>query len=114
VSAVTAAVEVLVYWRRGCWYCNDLRGQLELAGIAYRPIDIWQDPAAAARVRSIANGNETVPTVVIGDRAMVNPSARDVVRALDESGGLSRSASGGRLNALLRRRARRDRRPRQS
>ncbi|MEV4656607.1 hypothetical protein [Micromonospora sp. NPDC049301] len=36
-------------------------------------VDIWQDPAGAAAVRAIAGGNETVPTVVLGDRAVVNP-----------------------------------------
>jgi mycoredoxin len=29
-------------------------------------INIWEDPQAAARVRSVANGNETVPTVFVG------------------------------------------------
>jgi len=30
-------------------------------------------------VRSVANGNETVPTVMVGDEAMVNPSVRDIM-----------------------------------
>jgi hypothetical protein len=42
-------------------------------------VDIWRDPSAAAIVRSVADGNETVPTVVIGSTALVNPSARRVV-----------------------------------
>ncbi len=87
---MTAAVDVLVYWRPGCWYCTDLRSQLERAGIVYRPVDIWQDPAAAARVRSIADGNETVPTVVIGEHALVNPSVRDVRAVLGEFVGRGR------------------------
>ncbi len=37
-----------------------------------------QDPDAAAFVRSVANGNETVPTVAVGDVHMVNPSVRRV------------------------------------
>jgi len=44
--------------------------------------NIWDDPAHAATVRSIANGNETVPTVVIGDAKLVNPSAGEVLQAL--------------------------------
>jgi hypothetical protein len=45
-------------------------------------INIWEDQAAAARVRAITGGPETVPTVVAGTRAMVNPSARQVVAAV--------------------------------
>jgi mycoredoxin len=44
--------------------------------------NIWDDPADAAIVRRYANGNETVPTVVIGDVGMVNPSATHVARHL--------------------------------
>ena len=47
------------------------------------------DVDAVELVRSVANGNETVPTVIIGDIPMVNPSARRV-RAVAESGGLPR------------------------
>ena len=46
--------------------------------MAYREVNIWDDPDAAAFVRSVANGNETVPTVTIGTNAMVNPAARHV------------------------------------
>lgn len=38
--------------------------QFDQAGIPHRPISIWEDPAAAATVRSIARGNETVPRVL--------------------------------------------------
>lgn len=118
VPAVTAAVDVLVYWRPGCWYCTDLRSQLELAGILYTPIDIWQDPGAAARVRSIADGNETVPTVVIGEHTLVNPSARDVRAVLSEFGGCARpsprSAGIGRLRASFSKWPRHGSRPRRS
>src|SRR5260370_30860736 len=45
-------------------------------------INIWDDQDAAARVRGITGGPETVPTVVVGTRAMVNPSARQVIAAV--------------------------------
>ena len=45
--------------------------------ITYR--NIWEDPEAAAFVRDHANGNEVVPTVKIGDVALVNPSAEQVL-----------------------------------
>ncbi|MFG1837038.1 glutaredoxin domain-containing protein [Micromonospora sp. NPDC049175] len=63
----------IVYWRPGCRYCLQLRFALgRLAGRAHW-VDIWQDPAGAAAVRAVAGGNETVPTVVLGGRAVVNP-----------------------------------------
>jgi len=35
-------------------------------------------------VRSVADGNETVPTVVIGPIGLVNPSIKQVKAALEE------------------------------
>jgi hypothetical protein len=49
------------------------------------PLDkhnIWDDPSAAAFVRSVAGGNETVPTVRVGSTAMVNPSPKEVAAAI--------------------------------
>ncbi len=81
-SDVTANT-VTMYWRPGCTFCIKLRTQLRLARIPYRKVNIWRDPEAAAFVRSVADGNETVPTVVVGDHpAMVNPSVRRIRAAL--------------------------------
>ena len=41
-----------------------------------------EDPDDAAVVRHYANGNETVPTVVVGDVGMVNPSTKQHVSYL--------------------------------
>jgi glutaredoxin len=73
------------YWRPGCGFCSRLERHLTDRGVALRKHNIWEDPAHAAVVRSIANGNETVPTVVVGDVGMVNPSADAVLRALAAS-----------------------------
>jgi mycoredoxin len=70
------------YWRPGCGFCMALERGLSRAGIPMRKVNIWEDPANAAFVRSVANGNETVPTVVVGSAAMVNPRLRQVVDAL--------------------------------
>lgn len=69
---------VLFYWRPGCPFCVSLRRGLTRRGIPFQPVNIWEEPGAAARVRAAANGNETVPTVVIGDHALVNPSVAQV------------------------------------
>jgi mycoredoxin len=75
--------DVTVYWRPGCFFCASLIGRLDGAAIRYRAVNIWDDPHAAAFVRSVADGNETVPTVTIGDTALVNPSFSTLTAALD-------------------------------
>ena len=56
-----------------------LRQGLKVLGLPSRDVNIWADPSAAAAVRKLAGGNETVPTVVIGDREFVNPPASTVL-----------------------------------
>ncbi len=75
-----ARIEVL--WRPGCPYCARLRAGLRRAGVRTVEHDIWADPLAAERVRAATGGDETVPTVAIGRRTLVNPSVRDVVAAV--------------------------------
>jgi mycoredoxin len=74
--------EVVIYWRPDCIFCLDLLLRLRFTRLYYRKIDIRKDPAARAFVRSVADGNETVPTVVVADRALVNPSKRQLLEAV--------------------------------
>lgn len=46
--------------------------------------NIWENQDDAAIVRSIADGDETVPTLIIGPVALVKPSARLVMATLRE------------------------------
>lgn len=69
---------VQVYWRPGCPFCMALRRRLRRSGIPVDEINIWEDPQAAARVRDVAGGNETVPTVFVGQHALVNPGIREI------------------------------------
>ena len=73
---------VVVYHRPGCTFCARLK--LILTGVRSRAIwvDIWADPEAAAFVRSVNDGNETVPTVLIDGRPHANPDPFMVRRAL--------------------------------
>ena len=59
-----------------------LERNLNRLELSLNKVNIWDSPDAAATVRSIANGNETVPTVVVGEAKMVNPSAAEVVQAV--------------------------------
>lgn len=77
-----AQTAIDVYWRPGCGACSSLRVTLAEAGVPTRWHDIWTDPDAAAFVRSVAAGNETVPTVRIGEQVLVAPRPQRVVEEL--------------------------------
>lgn len=84
-EATRAAEEgrVVVYHRPGCVFCARLAAALGRAGRNRAVwVDIWADPRAAAYVRSVNDGNETVPTVVIDGVAITNPPPRRVRTAL--------------------------------
>lgn len=74
---------VVIYWRPGCAYCARLRRRLRRAGRRAIWVNIWQDEEAAAFVRSVNDGNETVPTVVMDDRTITNPGPQLVLDRLD-------------------------------
>jgi glutaredoxin len=111
---------VTVLWRPGCPFCALLLRGLQRTGLRFDRIDIWEAPDAAAWVRVVADGNETVPTVRIAGRdphqavALVNPSVTQVLdlvariapealpgppeRRPGAGGGLLARLSGGRLS----------------
>ncbi len=70
------------YWRPGCPFCSGLERSLTGMQLPLDKRNIWEDPDHAAFVRSVADGNETVPTLRIGEISMVNPSPGEVVAAL--------------------------------
>jgi glutaredoxin-like protein len=72
------------YWRPGCPFCMLLERSLAAANVPMTKRNIWDDPGAAAYVRSVADGNETVPTIRVGDWSIVNPSAAEVLKALED------------------------------
>jgi mycoredoxin len=74
--------EIVIYWRPDCLFCLDLLVRLKFTRLRYRKVDIRKDSDARAFVRSVADGNETVPTVVVAGRALVNPSKRQLIEAV--------------------------------
>lgn len=95
---------VLLYRRPGCLWCHALQRSLDRHGVPYRTRDIWDAPDAAAFVRSVTGGDETVPTVVVGERRMVNPRLSEVVAALrDEAPHLLPGGAGSPRPGLLER-----------
>lgn len=97
---------ITFYWRPGCGFCMGLERKLHRLGIALDKRNIWDDPEAARTVRSIADGNETVPTLVVGEARLVNPSAESVLAAVraeapDLEPEEAPTASGGVLRRFL-------------
>ncbi len=71
--------QITMYSTSWCGYCRRLKAALKSAGIPFDEVDIESDDAAAAFVRSVNNGNETVPTVKFTDgSALTNPSVAEV------------------------------------
>jgi len=73
---------VEVYWRPGCGYCSRLLRHLDRAGVAVRLHNIWEDDGARRFVREHNGGDETVPTVAVGDVVVTNPPPRLFVEQL--------------------------------
>ena len=74
--------DVVMYWRPGCGFCSALERQLTRRELTFQMRNIWEDATAAEFVRSVARGNETVPTLTVGGTAIVNPSIDEVLAAL--------------------------------
>ena len=76
----TVPTQITMYSTPWCGYCHRLRGQLDREGVSYTVIDIEEHPGAAAYVREVNDGFETVPTVVFADgSALTNPSLAQVL-----------------------------------
>lgn len=65
--------DLVVMHRPGCPFCLRLRFSLGKLADQVTWVDIWADDEAAARVRAATGGDETVPTVLVGGEAHVNP-----------------------------------------
>jgi mycoredoxin len=76
--------QVVLFWRPGCGFCVRLARALDSMDIEPELRNIWEEPDAAEFVRSVNRGNELVPTLVVGDIVLSNPSADEVSRALAE------------------------------
>ena len=64
-----------------------MRGLLAQAKVPYDYIDITSDPTAAAKVRTLNEGNESVPTLVFPDgSSLTEPSAGQLKQKLESLG----------------------------
>ncbi|MEX1009418.1 MAG: glutaredoxin domain-containing protein [Acidimicrobiia bacterium] len=84
-AAAPSEPEAIQFFTRpGCGISASLARRLDRLGFPLEFHDIWNDVAAAAFVRSVARGNETVPTLVIGTTVLVAPSVRQVITVATE------------------------------
>jgi glutaredoxin len=74
-----AAQDLVVYWRPGCYFCTRLLNAFDRAGVLYEMRDIWQDDSARELVRAHNRGDETVPTVVLGEVVSTNPDPQGYI-----------------------------------
>ena len=81
-AALVTDRAVVIYHRPGCSFCIRMKAMLGTVGRNAVWVDIWDDDEAAAFVRSLNDGNETVPTVVIDGKPHTNPSPSLVRKAL--------------------------------
>ena len=81
----------MVLWKPGCTYCERLLLQLRgTPGISW--VNVYEDPQADARVRSVNDGNQLTPTALVGGRVLRNPSAAELRAVLDRGQGTSNPA----------------------
>src|ERR1700689_4910424 len=66
-----SAVAILeLYGTKSCQYTQEMREWLEWKGTEFVEYDVEADLAARERMRSLANGQRTVPMLVDGDKVV--------------------------------------------
>jgi glutaredoxin len=59
-----------LYGTKSCQYTQEMREWLEWKGTEFVEYDVEADPAARDRMRSLVDGQRTVPVLVDGDRVI--------------------------------------------
>ncbi len=79
--------DITLYGTPWCGDCKRSRRLMDDRKVAYQYIDIEKDEAAAAEVVRLNNGNQSVPTIVFPDGAvLVEPSNATLTAKLVELG----------------------------
>ena len=78
---------IIVYGHQTCPSLGPVKGLLTQSKVKFEYIDIHQDSVAAARVREINNGNESVPTLVFPDGStLTEPTVGELKSKLETLG----------------------------
>ncbi len=76
-----------------------LKRFLDYRGIAYDEVNVEDKPEEQRRLEEWTGGYQTVPTVQIGERILINPRGWDVEAALAEIAALKSPITGELANA---------------
>lgn len=74
--------EMVVYWQPNCVFCLDLLLRLASTRLHRKTFDIRKDPPGETVHPSVADGSQTVPTIVVAGQALVNLSKLQRVEAV--------------------------------
>jgi mycoredoxin len=78
---------IIIYGHPSCPDLGSIIGLLKQSKVKFTYIDIHQDSAAAARVRAINNGNESVPTLAFSDGStLTEPTVGELQSKLESLG----------------------------
>ena len=78
---------IIVYGHPTCPALGPVKGLLTHSKVKFDYIDIHQDSVAAARVRTINHGNESVPTLVFPDGStLTEPTVGELKSKLESLG----------------------------
>jgi len=78
---------LILYGHSACPAVPTIKGMLSQTKVNYAYVNIHQDSDAAARVRAINNGNESVPTLVFPDGdTLTEPSVAELKVKLESLG----------------------------
>jgi mycoredoxin len=78
---------LIVYGHPTCPGLGPVKGLLTQSKVKFEYIDIHRDSDAAARVRDINNGNESVPTLVFPDGStLTEPTVGELKSKLESMG----------------------------
>jgi mycoredoxin len=78
---------IIVYGHPTCPSLGPVKGLLTQSKVKFEYVDIHQDSVAAARVRIINNGNESVPTLVFPDgSSLTEPTVGELQSKLKSLG----------------------------
>lgn len=79
---MTEPLTPVVLWRPHCPFCRILFSGIERHGIAVETRNIWEDDEARALLNQRI-GSETVPSVLVGDEILVNPSITELIATVN-------------------------------
>ena len=78
---MTESTKPIVLWRLHCPFCRILFSGIERHGLDVETRNIWEDEDARALLNRRI-GSETVPSVLVGDEILVNPSITELMATI--------------------------------